>query len=64
MYIKIRLSCHNLLIETGNTKILHETKDQDCPMCKLQFGQNTDIDDEYHFILMCPTYRDLRKKLI
>ena len=33
-------------------------------MCKLQFGQNTDIEDVYHFILICPTYRDLRKKLL
>ena len=33
-------------------------------MCKLQFDQNTDIEDEYHFILTCPTYRDIRKKFI
>ena len=33
-------------------------------MCKLQFDQNTDIEDEYHFILICPTYRDIRKKFI
>ena len=32
-------------------------------MCKLQFGQNTDIEDEYHFIL-CPTYRELRKTFV
>ena len=30
-------------------------------MYELQFGQNTDIENEYHFIL---TYRDLRKKFI
>ena len=33
-------------------------------MCKLQFGQNTDIEDEYHFILICFKYTDLRKKFI
>lgn len=60
---KIRLSSHNLLIETGRHKNI--PRDQRiCPMCKLQFGQNSDIEDEYHFILICPTYRDLRKKFI
>ena len=63
VFLKIRLSSHNLLIETGRHKNI--PRDQRiCPMCKLQFGQNTDIEDEYHFILMCPIYRDLRKKSI
>ena len=52
-----------MLIETGRHKNI--PRDQRiCPMCKLQFGQNSDIEDEYHFILICPTYRDLRKKFI
>ena len=33
-------------------------------MCKLQFGQNTDIEDEYNFILICFNYTDLSKKFI
>ena len=52
-----------MLIETGRQKNI--PRDQRiCPMCKLQFGQNSDIEDEYHFLLICPTYRDLRKKFI
>ena len=59
MYIKIPY----LLIETGGHKNM--PRDQRiCPMCKLHFGKNTDMEDEYHFILICPTYRGLRKKII
>ena len=59
----IKNQLFNLLIETGGHKNI--PRDQRlCPMCKLQFGQNSDIEDEYHFILIFPTYRDLRKKFI
>ena len=47
MYIKIRLSCHNLFTETGKHKNIPRDQ-RSCPMCKRQFDQNTDIDDEYH----------------
>ena len=63
MFIRNRLSSHNLLIETGR----HKNFPRDhkvCPMCKLQFGQNTDIEDEYHFRQICFKYTDLRKKFI
>ena len=63
MYIKNRLSSHNLLIETGRHKNI--SRDQRIfPMCKLQFGQNTDIEYKYHYILICLKYTDLRKKFI
>ena len=52
-----------MLIETGWHKNIPRDQ-RNCPICKLQFGQKTDIKDEYHFILICLTYRDLRKKLI
>ena len=59
----IRLSSNNLLIETSRHKNI--PRDQRiCPMCKQLFGQNTDIEDEYHFILICPTYGDLLKKVL
>ena len=56
MYIKNSFITHNLLIETGRHKNI--PRDQRiCLMYKLQFGKNTDMEDEYHFILKCPTYR-------
>lgn len=38
----MHLSSHDLLIETGRLKYI--PRDQRfCPICKLQFNQNTDI---------------------
>ena len=30
-----------------------------CPLCPMNI-----IEDEYHFLLVCPTYRELRKKYL
>ena len=52
---KFRVSSHDLAIETGrytNT----ELKDRICQNCQM----NT-IEDEYHFILVCQKFRELRK---
>lgn len=54
---KMRLSSHNLLIETGR----HKNIPRDKRFCKTCI---TDIEDEYHFILVCPMYLALRSKLI
>ena len=55
---KIRLSSHSLAIETGrHNGILRENRK--CTFCDLN-----DIEDEYHFIIICPLYRDIRKDYI
>ena len=51
---KLRLSSHQLNIETGrHTNI--EQLDRKCNLCNLN-----DLEDEFHFTLICPIYKDLR----
>ena len=53
---KLRLGSHNLFIERGrwnNTNYL----DRKCLQCN-------DIEDEYHFVIICPKFLDLRTKYI
>jgi exonuclease III len=54
---RIRLSAHNLSIETGR---YHKNTDTTryCFLCK------NVTEDEYHFILKCPLYNDLRQQYI
>ena len=55
---KFRTSSHELLIEKGrysNTERSHRK----CEKC-----DTNDIEDEFHFVLSCPLYSDLRKKYI
>jgi hypothetical protein len=55
---KLRLSSHKLFIETGRHQNI--VRDQrKCVLCNLN-----DIEDEYHFVLTCPYYADVRKTLI
>ena len=54
---KLRLSNHPLHIETGrHVKI--ERNQRFCPFCP------TLIEDEIHFLVQCPTYKELRDKLL
>ena len=55
---KYRISAHSLLIEKGRyvNTLRHRRL---CTMC-----DRRDIEDEYHFILICPLYRDIRLKYI
>ena len=55
---KFRLSSHNLEIETGrHTNIARE--DRKCKIC------NTNaIENEYHFLLVCSKYRELRLRYL
>ncbi|MCG8049040.1 MAG: hypothetical protein N0E48_26130, partial [Candidatus Thiodiazotropha endolucinida] len=55
---KLRLSSHNLLIETGRHRQI-ERADRKCVYCNLN-----DIEDELHFILICPQYTDIRQLFI
>ena len=53
---KFRLSNHNLMIEKGRHQNA-DLQDRTCPFCPDQ------IEDEFHFLLKCPIYRELRHKL-
>ena len=53
-----RLSAHNLNIESGRYMNV-ERHLRFCNNCNLG-----EIDDEYHFILVCTSYSDIRTKYI
>lgn len=54
---KIRMSSHNLSIESGRHRnILRNNRI--CEFCR------SEIEDEYHFVLICPRYQQLRVKYI
>ena len=55
---KLRLSSHGLLIETGR-HIGIERQNRKCTFCN-----TNDIEDEYHFVLKCPLYNDIRSNYI
>ena len=55
---KYRTSAHKLNIESGRFLNIPRNE-RKCQVCNLQ-----DIEDEYHFILICPVYRDLRIQYI
>ena len=52
-----RLSCHNLEIEIGRHKAI-DREHRTCP-----FGCNS-IEDEYHFLMGCNKYIEIRKKYL
>ena len=58
---RLRLSVHNLAIETGR----HINIDPELRTCKYcnSTGENL-IEDEFHFVLICPLYKIIRLKLI
>jgi hypothetical protein len=51
------LSSHKLAIEVGRLKKV----DRGCRKC---FNCDSLIEDEFHFILKCPVYNNLRKRYI
>jgi hypothetical protein len=55
---KMRLSSHQLNIETGRHSNIAR-QERKCRVCN-----TNDIEDEYHFILICPQYELLRKTYI
>ena len=52
---QFRLSSHDLEIERGR----YADVDRDARIC--HFCNNNQIENEYHFLLICPLYRGLRK---
>ena len=57
MQLKLRLSNHNLMIETGRHKKL-ERGMRVCPLC------HKGVEDEVHFLFLCDTYNIQRDKLL
>ena len=55
---RFRLSSHRLEIERGRYFDIDRTE-RKCKNCT----QNT-IENEYHFLLVCPLYEDLRRKFL
>ena len=55
---KYRLSAHNLSIETGRYHHI-DRNFRICSLCNMNI-----LEDEYHFVLMCPFYSTIRDKCI
>ena len=54
----MRISAHNLNIETGRFYNL-DRHERVCSMCNLNV-----VEDEYHFILQCEKYIDVRRRYL
>ena len=58
-YIKLRLSNHKLAIETGRySRPFKKPAERICPICKIE------MEDEYHFLNICPAYQEKRCSLL
>ena len=55
---KLRLSSHRLSIEVGRHRNIPRWE-RKCTLCN-----RNDLEDEYHFTLICPSYTDLRQQYI
>ncbi len=59
-YSKLRLSSHKLMVERGRwAKPQIQYTDRRCTLC-----DSGDIEDEYHIILLCDYFSDIRTKYI
>ena len=55
---RIRVSSHTLRVHTGRYSRI-DRNERYCLYCDLH-----DIEDEYHFVVICPLYTDLRKQYL
>ena len=56
---KLRLSNHKLAIETGRySRPFKKPAERICPICKIE------MEDEYHFLNICPAYQEKRCSLL
>ena len=53
---RFRISSYDLFIERGSYENLHRNK-RICKFCNSQ-----SVESEYHFLLVCPYYAELRNK--
>ena len=54
--VKLRISAHQLLIETGRHRNIPRNE-RICELC-----DKNELEDEFHFLLVCPAYKELRQK--
>ena len=59
---KLRTSSHSLEIERGRWNDDSDREDRVCHFCKVN-GENK-VEDEAHFLIDCPQYKELRDKLL
>jgi hypothetical protein len=57
---RLRLASHKLRIETG--RYTHTRTDRSLRVCEV--CKNGDVEDEFHFVIVCPAYHMLRVKYI
>ena len=57
IFIKFRLGLLDLMVNEGRKMHIEKTK-RLCPMCKLA------VENEIHFMLLCPSYSDIRRNYI
>ena len=63
--IKLIMSSHRLAIETGRwARPVVPRGQKACPVCCVLRSSDTRPEDEYHLILICPLYGNIRKVLI
>ena len=55
---RFRCSAHKLLVEEGRYRGI-ERNLRICSLCSMNV-----VEDEYHFLLICPAYRELRKNYL
>ena len=58
-YDVMLLDAHSLRIHTGRYATNNTPRNERYCM----FCNSLDLEDEYHFILICPCYIDIRKKI-
>ena len=57
--VDVRLSNQKLAIETGcYSKPFEKPEERICPICKIE------MEDEYHFLNICPAYQEKRCSLL
>ena len=57
LFASFRIACHPLEIEKGR----HYNIEKDLRTCRV--CRDT-VEDEYHFLLICPYYKDIREKYL
>ncbi len=58
---KFRCSNHQLAIETGRRNPNHINQDDIICMYCLRHSNVRIVENEYHFLIKCPLYDDIRK---